>query len=488
MNNEGLNESSGIGTGLAQVFQPYTPQYDQGEIGMVEYQNRATEQKAKQAKQEKLDKLRENISGEVMFPDYQRAYKNKADELINYVKKGDEEAAMRAKAELETIGKVGKGIYDEAKAINNIILSQGVDKFEGIDFLNKLHKGGEKIDINNIFDIAQSHVGGLGGITKKPEPFDVIKEYNVLQNVIPSKQEGRRTFRDVAMAKDGIEFAVTNDPHWNRYAQEEFAKAPPLEQKKYGGDYVEWSKEKFYKPLLLDNQTPEPKGTNVSVSVGGEKEAASPLTVSFSEQEIPIGMKAANDETPTPLKTQVLQLPADGVKIGGGLVSTDMYMVDQATGETMSLKGQGVPTLNYTQIMSLPIATKDTQVKNKKGETFVIKKGQVVQPAYKAAAKSINNADIPTENKVMAIAVDEDGNRYYQPAQNVAKSFITEFSGAKGLTFKGASLLNDMNDYAKWFKENGIDVGGYTETPSQNTGGNKGNVIDVDIDWSKYGK
>jgi len=476
MNNEGLNESSGIGTGLAQVFKPYTPQYDQGEIGMVEYKMNAAKQEAAAKKQAKLDKLTANIKSPLMLPKYRAGYKEIADKVLEYRKLNDEEGMLKALADLDAYGTAAKGIYDLDKSTHATILSQGHDKFDGLDGLNVLYDDKRKVNSANVFDEVNTDYNAVMGLKKKAEPFDYIKNVNAAQNAVNPIQEGRRTFISPAAAKDAAQHFIEKDPEFNKFYQDQFKQLDPALQKQYG-DYVSFGVADLSPQLVLDKTSPEPEGQTINnIMGGGDKENANPLTVSFSEQEIPIGVKAKGDEQPTTLKTNVLQLPADGVKIGGGLVSTDMYMIDQQTGETKSLKGQGVPSLNYTQIMALPIATKDVTIKNRDGEYFTIKKGQVVQPKYAAAAKAVNNADIPTENKVMAIAVDEEGNRYYQPAPNVAKTFLTEFSGAKGLTYKGQDLLNSMDDYAKWFADNGINVGGYTPTTTQPMRTQSGNV------------
>lgn len=468
-NYQGINVSSGMGQGLAQVFDAYTPQYDLGEIGMVQYKNRMAQEEAARKKQEKLNKITANVKAPMMFPDYLKAYQAKAAEVLDFTKKGDEDGALKAKSELDAIGNIGKSIYDNAKGISNTVLQQPAGSFEGVDILDELTKGGRNINATNIYDFGTEDTNRLFGIKRKEKPFDYVQEMNLLQNVVPVQQDQRRTYRDEAMAKDGILRAVQFDPQWNTYAKAEFGKATPQEQAKYNGDYAAWAADKYYKDLLLEKNTPEPKGMNVSVNVGGGNDQANPATASFSEQEIPLGMKAANDEFPSTFKTGVIQLPSSGVELGGGLVSTDMYKITNK-GETEQLKGQTAPTLKYSQIVSLPIATKDVEVTDTNGKKFIIKKGQVVQPNYKLAAKAINKADIPTENKIMAVATDEDGSTYYRPAADVAKAIVTTFSGQKGLTYKGQSVFNDIGQFADFLNSIGVTVQGYdASAPKQQT-------------------
>jgi hypothetical protein len=93
----------------------------------------------------------------------------------------------------------------------------------------------------------------------------------------------------------------------------------------------------------------------------------------------------------------------------------------------------------------LPIATKDIVVKGADGgKDFTIRKGQVVQPDYKRNAKLINGVDIPTENKVMAIAAGDNGSTYYRPVEDVARAIVNTFSGQKGLNYKGNVVFNDI--------------------------------------------
>lgn len=467
-NYQGINVSSGMGQGLAQVFDAYTPQYDLGEIGIAKYKMRSAQAEADQKKQEKLDKLRDEIKTAKMPPDYLKLFEKTRTEAFDLAKQaqktGDYEPYYKKRAEAENIAMLGSSIYDKMGSVGNVLMQHPKGVFDGVDAYDTILKGGRNITLADLYDTATSDMDALNSVRMKDKPFDVTTEYNQLQNIINPKQEGRRTFVDEAMAKDGINFAITTDPQWNKFAQAQFAAAPPQEQAKYNGDYVAWGTDNLYKPLLKEVRTPEPKGTTINNIMPSEK--ANPVFAAYSVQDIPLGMKAANTDYPTPFQTAVIQLPSQGVELGGGLVSTDMYRVT-TSGETEQLKGQSAPTLKYTQVTSLPIATKDTEVVDTNGKKFTIKKGQVVQPNYKLAAKAINKADIPTENKLMAIAVGEDGSTYYRPAQDVAKAIVTTFSGQKGLNYKGETVLKDIDDFGNFLNSIGIDVQGYT--PKQNT-------------------
>lgn len=394
----GANESGGIGTGLAQVFQPFTPQYDVGEFGVADYQIKQTKQKAAQEKQARIGKLAENIKYDTMFPDYQRAYKAKADELLDFVKKGDEEGAMRAKNELAAIGSYGTAIFDQAKAINGTVLGQGVDQFEGLDYLNGLYEGKRKIDINNIADLAQQDQFGLSKVQKKAPPFDVTNEYNQLQGIINPTQEGKRTFIDENKAKESINFAITSAPKWNKFAKEQFMAAPKDVQAKYKGDFVAWGTDNLYKPLLLEKQAPEGKDTNINVNVGGE-EGTGVSDVAPQTFDMNLENNAGQSSV-------TLSFDADGYSF------TPVQASRAVPSNTFTLDGrpytkQGIVNMDIGSVLDMPVANRDI---NFNGREF--KAGQPIPQEYVAFMnKEPNKYRNVIGFKKMATALVDDADQ-----------------------------------------------------------------------------
>lgn len=374
-NYQGINVSSGMGQGLAQVFDAYTPQYDLGEIGIAKYKMRSAQAEANQKKQEKLDKLRDEIKTAKMPPDYLKLFEKTRTEAFDLAKQaqktGDYEPYYKKRAEAENIAMLGSSIYDKMGSVGNVLMQHPKGVFDGVDAYDTILKGGRNITLADLYDTATSDMDALNSVRMKDKPFDVTTEYNQLQNIINPKQEGRRTFVDEAMAKDGINFAITTDPQWNKFAQAQFAAAPPQEQAKYNGDYVAWGTDNLYKPLLKEVRTPESKDTNISVNVGGGDEGTGVSDVAPQTYN----MNLYNPITGKPTE-YTMTFDADGFTFAPVEASRAI------PAKTFDLNGQpytkqGIVNMSIGAVVDMPVATKDVNIE---GRTF--KQGQPIPKEF----------------------------------------------------------------------------------------------------------
>jgi len=492
MNNEGLNESSGIGTGLAQVFQPYTPQYDQGEIGMVEYKQREAKQKAAAEKQDKINKLTENIKTPLMLPKYQAGFKALLDDIVKYKKLGDEDGLRKAIADADAYGTAAKGIYELAKSTNSTILNQGHDKFEGLDKLSILHDNKRKVNSGNVFDEINNDYNAIVGITKKPEPFDYIKNINAAQNAVNPVQEGRRTFITPEAANDAAQHFVQNDPEFNRFYQDQFKQLSPDLQKKFG-DYVAFGTADLAPQLVMNKTAPEPKGmvnNNYNYNnTGGEDKTPYPSSVYTSKTKYGTDKHGFTEESvstsfnPSEI---IISIPE------GTHNTSDLHPIP--AGGTLNMKGGEFTIGNLT---TKPITNPFTGEKIPAGtpvpqgatEADVIEmfSDETISDDVR---KHMSNKPVPTDSRILIAGLTNDGTSIRIPYERGSGAVFGSLGKDQRAIFK-----SQFDDIYKAYKKKGgtYDYTPYlakdedTEAP-QNAGGKKGNVIDVDIDWSKYGK
>jgi len=418
MNNEGLNESSGIGTGLAQVFKPYTPQYNQGEIGMVEYKMNAAKQEAAAKKQAKLDKLTANIKTPLMPAKYIKGYKELADKVVEYRKLHDEEGVLKTLADLGAYGAVAKAAYEVDKSTNATVLSQGLDKFEGYDEFHKaLHDDKTPVNINNVFDVYNSDMNYAHGVKKKAEPFDYIKNVNAAQNAVNPIQEGRRIFISPAAAKDAAQHFIEKDPEFNKFYQDQFKQLDPALQKQYG-DYVSFGIADLSPQLVLDKTSPEPKDTNVNVSMGGGDEGKD-----FSEVA-PVNLQAANDKT------------ISGVGITHNVQQGKIVLPVETTDLSGNpIKASGLHDVQFGQTVVAPTTTIDINLVGKDGKSYKLPAGSYVSKEIMGYLR--NNSDNPDlqgvlEMKPYAIGTaNGDGKHTFDVMipQNVIENQVSSSHG-----------------------------------------------------------
>ena len=477
-----LGISTGIGQGEAQIIKPFQSPVTPQQYGAV----LAAQKKAEQDKRDKQGKALASVA-DFQFkglPQHAELFAKGYNDIIDFAVQNIDDPLIEFKlkqkmADLNTKANLSVDLKTNLQKQTDAV-QQGEGKNYFIGFEDAVKDVVTPVDYNTFLDTGKwgqtmgDKANKINSVKTIPI-YDVGKAKAALQNQVGGWAQDNlqgKTWETPDNVINGIvEAELTGHPeaieHFTRVMKND-----PVGAEKAGGDPYQYGFNALIKDLSAKGFRTG-SDTNVSVSVGGDTKDTTPFA-QYSKQTIPLGMKATDETNPVPFETYVIQLPSKGVELGGGLVSTDMYMV-KPNGETVRLRGQSAPTLSYTQIATLPIATEDIVVKGADGgKDFTIRKGQVVQPDYKRNAKIINGVDIPTENKVMAIAAGANGSTYYRPVEDVARAIVTTFSGQKDLNYKGNVVFNDINDYANFLNQNGIQVQGYegtTTQPTQNTTG-----------------
>jgi hypothetical protein len=471
-----LGISTGIGQGEAQIIKPFQSPVTAQQYGSV----MAAQQKAKADKRSKTLANIETLDFKGM-PNEAGLFSKAYNEIVEFVANADLNDPyidIQMKQKISDLKTRANMSYDRKMAVNNIVgdvqKGEGKNIYLGID--DALQSAVADIDYNTFSNteaygkVNAERMAKLSGVKTIPI-YDVGAAKASLLNQVGKwadiNTQGRISETPDNVIDSYVEAELMGHP--NAYATfEKLMKNDPVGAKAANNQVDKYAFNALRKDLKAKSFTVG-SDTNVNVNVGGGDTKDTTPFAQYSKQTIPLGMKSTDEANPVPFETFVIQLPSKGVELGGGLVNTDMYMV-KPNGETVRLRGQSAPTLSYTQIATLPIATKDIVVKGADGgKDFTIRKGQVVQPDYKRNAKLINGVDIPTENKVMAIAAGDNGSTYYRPVEDVARAIVNTFSGQKGLNYKGNVVFNDINDYADFLNQNGIQVQGYEGTTTQPT-------------------
>jgi hypothetical protein len=471
-----LGISTGIGQGEAQIIKPFQSPVTAQQYGSV----MAAQQKAQQDAAAKKAKAAASIA-DFQFkglPQHAELFAKGYDDVVNYAIENIDDPLIEFKlkqrmSDLNTKANMSADLKANLQKQADFV-QQGQGKNYYLGFDEAVKEVVTPIDYTTFQDTNKfgQAIGGkanlLNGVKTVPI-YDIGAAKSDLQNQISGwakdNMQGKSWQADDKIINSFVEAELTGHPeaivHFERVM-----KTDPIGAKAAGNDPYQYGFNELKKDLKAKGYT---TGGNTNINIGGGDTKDTTPFAQYSKQTIPLGMKSTDEANPVPFETFVIQLPSKGVELGGGLVNTDMYMV-KPNGETVRLKGQSAPTLSYTQIATLPIATKDIVVKGADGgKDFTIRKGQVVQPDYKRNAKLINGVDIPTENKVMAIAAGDNGSTYYRPVEDVARAIVNTFSGQKGLNYKGNVVFNDINDYADFLNQNGIQVQGYEGTTTQPT-------------------
>jgi len=477
-----LGISTGIGQGEAQIIKPFQSPVTAQQYGSV----MAAQKKAEQDKRDKQAKSLASVA-DFQFkglPQHAELFAKGYNDIIDYAVQNIDDPLIEFKlkqkmADLNTKANLSVDLKTNLQKQTDAV-QQGEGKNYFLGFEDAVKDVVTPVDYNTFLDTGKwgqtmgDKANRINSVKTVPI-YDTGKAKADLQNQISGwakdNLQGNWWEADDKIINSFVEAELTGHPeaiiHFGKVMKND-----PIGAKAAGNDPYQYGFNELKKDLKAKGYTTG-GNTNVNVNVGGDTKDTTPFA-QYSKQTIALGMKSTDEANPVPFETYVIQLPSKGVELGGGVVNTDMYMV-KPNGETKQLRGQSAPTLSYTQIATLPIATKDIVVKGADGgKDFTIKKGQVVQPDYKRNAKLINGVDIPTENKVMAIAAGDDGSTYYRPVEDVARAIVTTFSGQKGLNYKGNVVFNDINDYANFLNQNGIQVQGYegaTTQPTQKTTG-----------------
>lgn len=364
-NISGINESSGIGTGLAQVFNPYTPQYDMGEVGMLEYKNRLAKEEAAIKKQEKLNKLRADIKTPLMPPKYVALFKQKADEIFKYP--NDNEMQLKILGELDTIANLGHGLYNTSSAARNSIMNQPAGTFKGVEVIDELYDDKTPITMADLFDKSTDYANRLNSITKAEAPIDYIAKVNKAQNAVNPIQNGIRTYISEDMATDAAQRFVTQDGEFNKFYKAQFEQLAPDLQKQYG-DYVNFGVQDLAPQLVLNKTGTEPKDQNINVNVGGSEGTG---VSDVAPQTFDMNLAAGEGTSKT-----TLSFDADGYSF------TPVEASRAVPSKTYKLDGtpyteQGIKQMSIGAVVDMPIASQDMNVG---GRQF--KAGQPIPKEY----------------------------------------------------------------------------------------------------------
>jgi hypothetical protein len=425
-----VNVSSGQGQGLAQVFAPYQPTYDMGQIGMVEAQNRAAQAKKAADKAAKISDLTGKLKIETLLPVDMAFADKKRKEIVDIganviAGTASQQDLDKAISDYDAFLAMGTGLYKEATGVLGAIQKDGLDAYENPDVLSGLYDDKVEVNAGNMFDRYQERLDKIRTITKKPPPFDYLKNINAAQNAVNPIQDGRRTYIDETMAKDAAETFITQDPDFNKFYQEQFKKLPPAEQKKYG-DYVAFGVEDLSPQLVLNKRSPEPKGGNTYNNYPNNPEKVTEGVV--TKQVRPIGAGGRNVD----VRAFLYPKPVD---LGARTKVDRMFKID-IDNETTPVDGN-TPAVSYNETIEAPVSTVDVEWTGRDGIKRSVKKGQIVDPEdARKYAEIYTGQQIPTELALLSFGFDNANNKYYEPAERIAPSSVASFYGADGGTAK----------------------------------------------------
>jgi hypothetical protein len=421
-----VNVSSGQGQGLAQVFTPYQPTYDMGQIGMVEAQNRAAKLKAEQDKKDKIAKLAGEIKIEPMTPNFMRGTEPLKKAIIDATISGDYEKISKAKGDLDNYLAIGTTHFKNLQSRMNDLYQNPDGTFENEDIIDELYNDKTEVTPQNMYDLAVDYDTRLSAFKKKAAPFSFEKEINLLQSVVPTIQDEKRTYRDEQMAKDGVWRAASYDAGWNKYAKEQFALAPKVVQDQYKGDFATWAADTYYKDLIVDNQAPASKGGNTYYNYPNNPEKVTEGVV--TKQVRPIGAGGRNVDVRAFLYPKPVDL--------GARTKVDRMFKIGIDNETTPVDGN-TPAVSYNETIEAPVSTVDVEWTGRDGIKRSVKKGQIVDPEdARKYAEIYTGKQIPTELTLLSFGFDNANNKYYEPAERIAPSSVASFYGADGGTAK----------------------------------------------------
>lgn len=446
-NYEGINVSSGINQGLAQVFSPFQTQYDMGEIGQFEYKNRLAQQEAAAKKQEKLSKLTADIKTPLMPPDYLKLFDKTRKELLEYAKKGDLDMVSKLKGDLENIGMLGKSISDNSRAVGNTILQQPAGSFEGVDILDEITKGGKDINLTNIYDVSTDYMNRLQGVKRKEKPFEQLQFIGDLQGVRNEKVQGNRTTFDDDQAADLILSGLATNPQAVGFYEKTYKSNPDL-QKKYA-NHVEYAVETLKPNLVIDNVGKQSKGgltiNNIMPNENQQLQGTSKPVV--QNIKIARGFGTGTDDqgnivgygkTTESVPLNVVTLP-NRVTLGTAVWPNGTIQVD-ASGNIKDISGEPADKeTTFGQFAGDTYVATKTVSKTVNGETFTINAGEIVDPEKIKRFKNDTGIDIPYREQ--PIALIQSGNGFiYTGATPYGEPVGLSYFNTKGQTPKGEAV------------------------------------------------
>lgn len=300
MTEDGLNISTGLGEGMAQVLNPYHNKYLDDLIG----QKKTRILEGNKREQEALGKLSSLNKLDIFFrdqPKFQQMQKDLRDSTmknIYKIREGDPTAIGELQqqiADIENEANLSKNTREQYENLaKEVLMKKNEYRPQTHDYLEKFASneniGNYNFDYSNIkknLDLYQDFRQNL------LPTFEQAKEKG--QIAIPQSDGSVKTIKTEEFTdKDAVNLAKTylSDPVRLEQANYDFSQLPPEKQEQYGGDILNWYKDSYLKPYIQketftsrtepeSKSSQEKKNVNVTYDIGKDGKEI----VTFSKQE-----------------------------------------------------------------------------------------------------------------------------------------------------------------------------------------------------------
>lgn len=475
---DGLNISSGINQGAAQILHPFqNPITPQLELAVVQQE---------QAKKAAADKKRAELYGSLKdfnfkglanhAPAFVNRYNQIIDEAAIDLKNGDPLAQIKAQQKmgnLNTQMQLSADLKNEIGDVYGNISKNSSKQFfpnaeENLKYAMSDLSPQEMGDIGLFGKGVADRLNKLHSITPV-ERFDELKTKKdalTLFNMQASERANQgKEFYGLGDAKNDVRDFILGTPEnmGAQYYYENLLKNDPSLQKQYGKDWQGLAIDRLAEEV---NKIPKPSsgGNTYNNYPANPNPTVTEQTV--TEQVLPIGIGAQGKQG-RPVQARVFTY-SDPVNLGSTIAPEGMFKINPTTGQSEIITKQQTPEISYNQTVELPVLTEDVHYKEidpttKKPVEKIAKKGTVVDDKSDIKEwEKLTGKKVGVERKLFSVGFDKDATKYYTPAQYVAPSTVAHFYGAKGGTAKSQYNKEGIENTATPKDKKPAKVGGLT--------------------------